>query len=92
MFTLNQTFIEAPSLASDAAWEALIPGSFISSLLQLWICPLIRYRGAEGRGFITVDDHGKPVPYSGQRADPETIRAVSMYHQLHCLVHSSDQL
>ena len=40
-----------------------------------------------GRGFITVDTLGKPLLYDGSRPlDLSSTRAVSVFHQLHCLV------
>lgn len=40
-----------------------------------------------GRGFITVDALGKPLLYDDSRPlDLSSARAVSVFHQLHCLV------
>ena len=40
-----------------------------------------------GRGFVTVDALGKPLLYDDRRElDPSSARAVSVFHQLHCLV------
>ena len=40
-----------------------------------------------GRGFVTVDALGKPMLYDDRRQlDPSSARAVSVFHQLHCLV------
>ncbi|TGO66336.1 hypothetical protein BOTNAR_0063g00180 [Botryotinia narcissicola] len=38
-----------------------------------------------GRGFVVVDSTDTPVPYVGIEANLAQVRAVAVYHQIHCL-------
>jgi len=36
-------------------------------------------------GYVAVDSREKVIPYSGQEVDLSDVRAVSVFHQIHCL-------
>ena len=60
-------------------------GDFPTHLLHLWQLSV-------GRGFVVIDDNGDPFMYNGTPADLFRIRAVSVFHQLHCLVRALNRL
>ncbi|KAL9032285.1 MAG: hypothetical protein Q9214_008030, partial [Letrouitia sp. 1 TL-2023] len=82
VFVLNETFIEGPSPRSNEAWASLIPG-ILAILYGIYI---LQANVSAGRGFVAADSLGKPLLYDeGRQLDLTSARAVSVFHQLHCL-------